>query len=153
MKEPTDHRPAVVQDGRRYTFDAPAETIRLNINPELAETPNGTPLAGEIYIGPDPHPSAPDIARFDALFLDADGQLWEAAFFRHSPDGDGSLVYRPTTPAEAAQFLTENNALLRAVFGAPPQKPRRSPTIAPDAQRVRRHPEEPRRALTRSKGR
>lgn len=123
MKEPTDHRPAVVQDGRRYTFDAPAETIRLNINPELAETPNGTPLAGEIYIGPDPHPAAPDIARFDALFLDADGQLWEAAFFRHSPDGGGSLVYRPTTPAEAAQFLTENNALLRAVFGTPPQKP------------------------------
>ena len=153
MKEPTSRRPVVEQDGRRYTFDAPAETIRLNINPELAETPNGTPLAGEIYINPEPRHDAPEIARFDALFVDADGQLWETAFFRHSNDGDGTLIPRPTTPAEAAQFLIENNALLRAVFGTSTQKPDRGPRIAPDAQRARRHPEEPGRAQNASKGR
>ena len=125
MKESTDHRPAVVQDGRRYTFDAPAEAIRLNINPEREETAYGTPIAGEINIDPEPT-DAPAIVRFDALTMDAEGQLWETAFFHHSPDGDGTLVYRPTTPAEAADFLISHNALLRAVFAPTPINPPRS---------------------------
>lgn len=143
MKEPTDHAaPVLTIEGRAHTLTPPRIkiTMRLNTTPEEPETTaDGTPIAGEISITPPRE--RPALARFDALEIDENGALWETAYFTPPGAEQGFFVYAPTTPAEAAQFLTENNALLRAVFGTPPQKPRRGPTIAPDAQRVRRHPE------------
>lgn len=107
-------------EGRAHTLTEPPHVMRLNITPEEDETGDGIPIAGEVFTSSRGHASKPGLNRFDTILLDGRGQLWEVAYFVPPREEQGFFVYAPTTPAEAAQFLTDSNPLLRAIFGTTP---------------------------------
>ena len=118
--------PAVVQDGREYALSAPRAAVRMNITPASdldAYHPDGVRAAGEIIVETrdaraTSEDDPPSVIPFDALMLDEAGDLWEQAYLDLPADHEGGRpLYRRCDPAEAAEWLTARNPLLRAVFG------------------------------------